>query len=193
MRKEKEIFLSRFPPHFERIKSSTKQASKASSNNTCSNDDASMTKKENQTTSAIALSLFARTNYTRHRSRQRRSCSELLIKGNRNTMQSSKLCLISIIASLATLSILSSSIIVRAFQPTIHSTSSIRLNAQPNNQHDEASVSVSTRRNALQKSAGVAFSILLGGTTAASEANASYSAYTRREEDWKQREKNGGE
>ncbi|KAL7512894.1 hypothetical protein ACHAXN_010036 [Cyclotella atomus] len=106
-------------------------------------------------------------------------------------MQSSKLGLISIIASLATLSILSSSIIVRAFQPTIHSTSSIRLNAQPNNQHDEASVSVSTRRNALQKSAGVAFSILLGGTTAASEANASYSAYTRREEDWKQREKNG--
>jgi len=43
----------------------------------------------------------------------------------------------------------------------------------------------------LQKSASVAFSFLIGETAMSECASASYSAYTRREEDWKTREKNG--
>ena len=45
----------------------------------------------------------------------------------------------------------------------------------------------------MQKSASVAFSFLIGETAMSECASASYSAYTRREEDWKTREKNGGE
>lgn len=109
-------------------------------------------------------------------------------------MQSSKLGLLSIIVScVATLSILSSSVTVQAFQSTARSSTTIRLHAQ-NNHLSESEESISaaiSRRSALQKSAA-AFSILLSGTTA-EKANASYSAYTRREDDWKEREKNGGE
>lgn len=53
--------------------------------------------------------------------------------------------------------------------------------------------SSSSRRDILQKSASVAFSFLIGETAMSECASASYSAYTRREEDWKTREKNGGE
>ncbi|KAL7486403.1 hypothetical protein ACHAW6_012003 [Cyclotella cf. meneghiniana] len=49
----------------------------------------------------------------------------------------------------------------------------------------------SSRRDILQKSASVAFSFLIGETAMSKSASASYSAYTRREEDWKTREKNG--
>ena len=50
----------------------------------------------------------------------------------------------------------------------------------------------STRRTILQ-GAGVTMSALLGEIIMGQPAGATYSAYARREEDWKQREKNGGE
>lgn len=47
------------------------------------------------------------------------------------------------------------------------------------------------RRRFLSRGAGAAISGLVGGTILDQPAQASYSAYTRREEDWKQREANG--
>ena len=49
------------------------------------------------------------------------------------------------------------------------------------------------RRSFLSRSAGTAMSVLLGGTVSGQPAVASYTAYARREEDWKQRADKGGE
>lgn len=109
-------------------------------------------------------------------------------------MLSSRIGLISIIVSCAaTLTILSFSSTVDAFQSTTRSNpvSALRLNAESNEILSEETTT--SRRNVLQKSAGVAFSILLTGTSLSESASASYSAYTRREDDWKEREKKGGE
>ena len=104
-----------------------------------------------------------------------------------------KIGLLSIIVScVATLLVLSSSVSVDAFQSPhrTNPSSSINLHAEPSNNIQSARLS---RRNVIQKSAGIAFSILLGETAMEESASASYSAYTRREDDWKEREKNGGE
>ena len=58
-----------------------------------------------------------------------------------------------------------------------------RLHAQSNNSSDNE------RRKVLSRGAGAALSILLGGTA---PAEASYTAYTQREEDWQQRSEKGG-
>lgn len=108
-------------------------------------------------------------------------------------MLSSKLNLLSIAA---TLSLMSTAGTVEAFQFQPQSCSnapvSTRLHA-----HEPIDNRIShnafTRRKALQKSAGVTLSILLGGTAMTNSANAKYSTYTRREEDWSERQKNGGE
>jgi len=107
-------------------------------------------------------------------------------------MLSPKLSLLSIAA---TLSILSSTATVEAFQsqPRSDAPSSIRLHAQHEPIDNRIPHNASTRRKALQKSAGVTLSILLGGTAMTDSANARYSTYTRREEDWSERQKNGGE
>eukprot|EP00804_Cyclotella_cryptica_P011226 CCRYP_007730-RA/>CCRYP_007730-RA protein AED:0.05 eAED:0.05 QI:171/1/1/1/1/1/2/414/178 len=57
--------------------------------------------------------------------------------------------------------------------------------------YDEFTTKSSARRDILKKTVGVAFSFLIGETAMSECASASYSAYTRREEDWKSREKNG--
>ena len=104
-----------------------------------------------------------------------------------------KIGLLSIIVScVATLLVLSSSVSVDAFQSShrTNPSSSINLHAEPSNNIQSARLS---RRNVIQKSAGIVFSILLGETAMEESASASYSAYTRREDDWKEREKNGGE
>ena len=75
---------------------------------------------------------------------------------------------------------------IEAFQViTQPNTSSrnTRLHAQSNNSSDNE------RRKVLSSGAGAALSILLGGTA---PAEASYTAYTRREEDWQQRSEKGG-
>ena len=59
-----------------------------------------------------------------------------------------------------------------------------RLHAQSNNSSND-----NERRKILSRGAGAALSILLGGTA---PAEASYTAYTRREEDWQQRSEKGG-
>ena len=109
-------------------------------------------------------------------------------------MLSSRIGLVSIIVSFAAfLAISSTSSTVEAFQSGTRSNkvSALCLNAEPNNAISHEITA--SRRNVLQKSAGVAFSILLGGTSMSESASASYSAYTRREDDWKEREKKGGE
>ena len=63
------------------------------------------------------------------------------------------------------------------------SSRNTRLHAQSNNSSDNE------RRKILSRGAGAALSILLGGTA---PAEASYTAYTRREEDWQQRSEKGG-
>ena len=45
----------------------------------------------------------------------------------------------------------------------------------------------------MSRSAGTAMSVLLGGTLSGQPAVASYKAYARREEDWKERAEKGGE
>ena len=50
------------------------------------------------------------------------------------------------------------------------------------------------RRNFLNQSAGVAMSVLLGGTSLCPKpAVASYTSFTQREDDWKQRSDKGGQ
>ncbi len=49
------------------------------------------------------------------------------------------------------------------------------------------------RRTFLSRSAASAMSILVGGTCLGQPAAASYTAYARREEDWKERAEKGGE
>jgi len=49
------------------------------------------------------------------------------------------------------------------------------------------------RRSFLSRSAGTVMSVLLGGTFSGQPAVASYTAYARREEDWKERADKGGE
>lgn len=49
------------------------------------------------------------------------------------------------------------------------------------------------RRSFLSRSAGTTISVLLGGTVLGKPAVASYTAYARREEDWKERSEKGGE
>ena len=61
-----------------------------------------------------------------------------------------------------------------------------RLHAQYNSSNDNE------RRKVLSRGAGAALSILLGGTALEQPAEASYTAYTRREEDWQQRSEKGG-
>ena len=107
-------------------------------------------------------------------------------------MLSTKLNLLSIAA---TLSLMSTAGTVEAFQFQSQS----RPNAVSTRLHahepidNRISHNAFTRRKALQKSAGVTLSILLGGTAMTNSANAKYSTYTRREEDWSERQKNGGE
>lgn len=48
------------------------------------------------------------------------------------------------------------------------------------------------RRKFLSRGAGAAMSVLVGGTVLGEPANASYTAYARREDDWKQRDSSGG-
>jgi len=60
------------------------------------------------------------------------------------------------------------------------------------NQSCEIGSSRTTRRSFLQD-ASAAVTILLSGAAFTQPAEASYSAYTHREEDWKAREENGGE
>jgi len=82
--------------------------------------------------------------------------------------------------------IFTSIILIEAFhvntQPNTSSRNT-RLHAQSNNSSDNE------RRKILSRGAGAALSILLGGTA---PAEASYTAYTRREEDWQQRSEKGG-
>lgn len=104
--------------------------------------------------------------------------------------------LISVLPCVATISLLlSSSVAFQSTTPTNlqYSTRLYDVKSSAGTTSQDTSTSLTSRRDALQKSAGIAFSILLGGTTMSESANASYSAYTRREEDWKEREKNGGE
>ena len=61
-----------------------------------------------------------------------------------------------------------------------------RLHAQSNNSSDNE------RRKVLSRGTGAALSILLGGTALEQPAVASYSAYTRREQDWQERSAKGG-
>ena len=49
------------------------------------------------------------------------------------------------------------------------------------------------RRQFLSRGAGAALSFLAGGTISGRPAEASYSAYTHREEDWNARQEKGGE
>jgi hypothetical protein len=85
----------------------------------------------------------------------------------------------------------SSQCTVLAFQSTSRPSLACTVLSAESSKNDITSQS--TRRNALQKSAGLALSILFSGTAMSESANASYSAYTRREDDWKGREKAGGE
>ena len=59
--------------------------------------------------------------------------------------------------------------------------------------HAQSSTNDNERRKVLSRGAGAALSILLGGTALEQPAVASYSAYTRREQDWQERSEKGGE
>ena len=92
----------------------------------------------------------------------------------------------SLVLVVAILVTFSSIISIESFQViTQPNTSSrnTRLHAQNNNSSDNE------RRKVLSRGAGAALSILLGGTA---PAEASYTAYTQREEDWQQRSEKGG-
>lgn len=90
-------------------------------------------------------------------------------------------------ASIASLSSLS----VEAFQLTQQPRSSASIFSKTRlhskNSDDDG------RRSFLSRSAGTAMSVLLGGTVSGQPAVASYKAYARREEDWKERADKGGE
>ena len=60
--------------------------------------------------------------------------------------------------------------------------------------NDNNNNSDNERRNFLNQSAGAAMSVLLGGTSLCPKpAVASYTSFTRREDDWKQRSDKGGQ
>ena len=88
------------------------------------------------------------------------------------------------IASLSSLSVL-------AFQITQQPRSSASIFSK-NRLHSKNSDD-DGRRSFLSRSAGTAMSVLLGGTVSGQPAVASYTAYARREEDWKERADKGGE
>lgn len=89
--------------------------------------------------------------------------------------------------SLVVISI-SSSIAFQVIQTASQNNlSSTRLHAKSSSDNE--------RRKFLSQGAGAVMSVLLGGTTMlfnSQPAEASYRAYTQREEDWKQREAKGG-
>ena len=85
---------------------------------------------------------------------------------------------------------ISSLISVEAFQvvqPASQKNPTTRLHAKSSSDNE--------RRKFLSQGAGAVMSVILGGTTMignSQPAEASYTAYTQREEDWKQRETKGG-
>ncbi len=85
---------------------------------------------------------------------------------------------------------MSAAVYVGAFQVQPCSTRYQTSIASSNNDDDAA---VLSRRNML-KSSAFTMATLLGGSTMASQpAEASYTAYTQREQDWENRQKAGGE
>ena len=83
----------------------------------------------------------------------------------------------------------SAAVYVGAFQVQPSSTR-YQTSIAASNDEDAA---VLSRRNML-KSSAFTMAALLGGSTLASQpAEASYTAYTQREKDWDERQKNGGE
>ncbi len=86
---------------------------------------------------------------------------------------------------------MSAAVYVGAFQVQPISTRYQTSIAASSNDDDDAAVL--SRRNML-KSSAFTMAALLGGSTFASQpAEASYTAYTQREQDWENRQKNGGE
>ncbi len=84
-----------------------------------------------------------------------------------------------------------------AFQQNLRNFCSYRthlsVQSESNENHPLKMSSSPTSRRGILQDAGAAMAILLIETATTQPAEASYSAYTHREEDWKAREEKGGE
>ncbi|KAL7526776.1 hypothetical protein ACHAXR_001647 [Thalassiosira sp. AJA248-18] len=90
---------------------------------------------------------------------------------------------------LLSIAIIGLSSIASAFQ--IQQRPTTTLNFSSTRLHETSSSSSNGRRQFMIRGAGAAMSVLVGGTMMGQPAEASYTAYTRREEDWKVREEKG--
>ena len=101
-----------------------------------------------------------------------------------NTSKALFLLSLVIISISSSISVVAFQVVKPASQKNVLST---RLHAKSSSDNE--------RRKFLSQGAGAVMSVLLGGTTMignSQPAEASYTAYTQREEDWKRREAKGG-